>query len=147
MKAKGYDGDIPGNYDRDLGPVLFQPYAEETARRVSSWGPPDVLEVAAGSGVVTRALRDRLPADAKLTATDISEDMLAVARAKFVREEQASFEIVDACDLPYPAICSSPTDQRRYARPSGRCVRVDAIFLAYGTRKRTIHSQMCASRC
>lgn len=105
MKAKGYDGDIPGNYDRDLGPVLFQPYAEETARRVSSWGPPDVLEVAAGSGVVTRALRDRLPADAKLTATDISEDMLAVARAKFVREEQASFEMVDACDLPYPADC------------------------------------------
>jgi ubiquinone/menaquinone biosynthesis C-methylase UbiE len=103
MSAKGYDGDIPLNYDRALGPVLFQPYAEDAARRAAALGPGDVLEIAAGSGVVTRELRDRLPTAAKLTATDISADMLAVARSKMRDGEQAIFETADACALPYAA--------------------------------------------
>ncbi|BDV32516.1 class I SAM-dependent methyltransferase [Methylocystis iwaonis] len=101
MSAKGYDGDIPQNYDRGLGSVLFLPYAEEAARRIAALEPQDVLEVAAGSGVATRALRDRLPSTAKLTATDISADMLTIARSKIGDGEQVRFEIVDACALPY----------------------------------------------
>lgn len=101
MSAKGYDGDIPQNYDRGLGSVLFLPYAEEAARRIAALAPQDVLEVAAGSGVATRALRDRIPGAAKLTATDISTDMLNIARSKIGAGEQATFEIVDACALPY----------------------------------------------
>lgn len=103
MSAKGYDGDIPGHYDRGLGPVLFQPYADEAARRVAALAPDAVLEIAAGSGIVTRALRDRLPTETKLIATDMSADMLAVARSKIRPGEQAFFEIVDACALPYAA--------------------------------------------
>lgn len=101
MSAKGYDGDIPQNYDRGLGSVLFLPYAEEAARRIAARAPQDVLEVAAGSGVATRELRDRLPGAAKLTATDISKDMLNIARSKIRDGEQVIFEIVDACALPY----------------------------------------------
>lgn len=101
MSAKGYVGTIPENYDRDLGGVLFQPYAEDAARRVAAIGPRDVLEIAAGSGVVTRELRNHLPAASTLTATDISEDMLNVARTKFRDGEQVLFETVDACALPY----------------------------------------------
>ena len=102
MSGQGYDGDIPFRYDRRLGPVLFQPYAEEAARRIASLAPSHVLEVAAGSGVLTRELRSRLPISARLTATDLSEDMLAIARAKFEEGEPVSFAIVDACSLPYP---------------------------------------------
>ncbi|PWB83467.1 MAG: ubiquinone biosynthesis protein UbiE [Methylocystaceae bacterium] len=101
MSAKGYVGDVPENYDRALGAVLFLPYAEEAARRTASINPSDVLEIAAGSGVATRELRDRIPTTAQLTATDISDDMLRVARSKFHDGEQVSFEIVDACALPY----------------------------------------------
>lgn len=101
MSAKGYTGDIPQNYDRGLGPVLFLPYAEELARRVARLEPRELLEIAAGSGVATRELRDRLPASARLTATDISADMLAVARAKIREGEAVAFDIVDACSLPF----------------------------------------------
>lgn len=101
MGAKNYTGEIPLHYDRQLGPVLFQPYAEEAARRIASLKPEHVLEVAAGTGVVTRELRNRLPAGAELTATDLSEDMLALARSKFREEEGVSFAIVDGCSLPY----------------------------------------------
>lgn len=99
--VKGYVGDIPLNYDRGLGPVLFKPYAEEAARRVAQRSPRDVLEIAAGSGVATRELRDRLSGETRLTATDISAPMLDVARSKFRADEQVSFELVDALALPY----------------------------------------------
>lgn len=101
MSAKSYVGDIPINYDRGLGAVLFLPYAEEAAQRVATANPRDVLEIAAGSGVATRALLDRLASAARLTATDISEDMLNVARSKAPDDERVSFKIVDACALPH----------------------------------------------
>jgi ubiquinone/menaquinone biosynthesis C-methylase UbiE len=101
MSARDYSGDVPAIYDRELGCVMFQPYAEEAARRAAALNPADVLEIAAGSGIVTRELRNRLPAAAKLTATDISEDMLSVARAKILKGEQAACETADACALPF----------------------------------------------
>jgi ubiquinone/menaquinone biosynthesis C-methylase UbiE len=101
MTARDYSGDVPAIYDRELGCVMFQPYAEEAARRAAALNPSDVLEIAAGSGIVTRELRNRIPAAAKLTATDISEDMLSVARAKIREAEQATFETADACALPF----------------------------------------------
>jgi ubiquinone/menaquinone biosynthesis C-methylase UbiE len=61
-----------------------------------------VLETAAGTGIVTRKLRDLLPARTMLTATDLNPPMLAVARDKFGRDEKVSFEPVDAMSLPFP---------------------------------------------
>jgi SAM-dependent methyltransferase len=101
MSARNYSGDVPAIYDRELGCVMFQPYAEDAARRAAALNPADVLEIAAGSGIVTRELRNRLPAAANLTATDISADMLRVARAKIREDERATFETADACALPF----------------------------------------------
>lgn len=97
-----FAGDIPRYYDRCLGPVLFKPYAEDMARRVVLRAPRAVLELAAGTGIVTRILRDRLHRNATLTVTDLNPDMLEVAREKFEPGEQLRFEAADATDLPFP---------------------------------------------
>src|ERR1700686_3985448 len=86
--STGFSGDIPRNYDRDLGPIIFTGYAADIAQRAASGGAQSVLETAAGSGIVTRALRDALPASARLTATDLNPDMLEIARAKFRADEK-----------------------------------------------------------
>ena len=61
--ATGFVGSIPQNYDRGLGPILFSDYAEQTARLVAGYAPSRVLETGAGTGTVTRRLRDLLPAN------------------------------------------------------------------------------------
>jgi hypothetical protein len=58
-------GSVPALYDRYLGPLLFEPYAADVARRLANLGGGRVLEVAAGTGVVTRALLTALPASAR----------------------------------------------------------------------------------
>lgn len=97
----GYIGDIPVSYDRFLGPVIFDHYAADVARRAAEGAPADVLEIAAGSGVVTRRLRDALGVGASLTAIDISAPMLDVARAKFAPDDKVTFQIADAVTLPF----------------------------------------------
>ena len=96
-----YAGDVTLPYDRDLGPVLFQPYAIDIARRATQRSVRHLLEVAAGTGVVTWQLRDALPKNALLTAIDISDSMMDVARAKFLPHEQVTFQIADAVALPF----------------------------------------------
>jgi hypothetical protein len=54
-------GSIPDNYDRGLGPHVFVDYAADLAQRVASLSPSRVLELAAGAGIVTRALPDAFP--------------------------------------------------------------------------------------
>ena len=78
--AARFVGDIPAHYDRDLGPIIFSGFAADIARRTASSSPARVLETAAGTGIVTRELRDRLPVAAHLTATDLNAPMLEVAR-------------------------------------------------------------------
>lgn len=101
-KAAGFTGNIPEQYDQGLGPVIFIDYAREMARLATQHGPRSVLEIASGTGIVTRQLRDRLPADAHLTATDLNAPMLDVARSKFTDNERVGFQTADACDLPFP---------------------------------------------
>ena len=57
---KVFAGSIPQNYDRYLVPLIFESFAEDIAQRVAALSPTTVLETAAGSGVVTRALTPRL---------------------------------------------------------------------------------------
>lgn len=94
-------GDIPTHYDRSLGPVIFEDYAADIARRVAESAPTDVLETAAGTGIVTRKLRDALGPQARLTATDLNEPMLEVAKSKFSAGEQVTFRPADATALPF----------------------------------------------
>jgi SAM-dependent methyltransferase len=72
------------------------------ARRIAASGPMRVLETAAGTGIVTRYLRDLLPAEADLTATDLNPPMLAVAESKFQAGERIRFRPADATSLPFP---------------------------------------------
>jgi len=95
-------GSIPEHYDRSLGPVVFIDFAADIARRVAACGPARVLETAAGTGIVTRKLRDLLPAGTRLTATDLNPPMLDVAREKFRADESVDFRPADATTLPFP---------------------------------------------
>jgi SAM-dependent methyltransferase len=99
--AASFIGSIPQHYDQGLGPLIFVDYAADIARRVASGHPTRVLETAAGTGIVTRKLRDALSNDARLTATDLNPPMLEVARAKFRAGEQVEFQPADATALPF----------------------------------------------
>ena len=97
-----FSGNIPQNYDIGMGPIIFAGYAADIAQRIASHAPSSVLETASGTGIVTRALRDALPANTQLTATDLNVDMLEIARAKFRSSEQVAFQSADATALPFP---------------------------------------------
>jgi ubiquinone/menaquinone biosynthesis C-methylase UbiE len=100
--ATGFVGSIPENYDRGLGPIIFTDYDEHTARLVAGYAPSRVLETGAGTGIVTRRLRDLLPATTRLIATDLNPPMLDVARKKFRPDEPVEFHHADAMALPFP---------------------------------------------
>ena len=69
---KLFIGSMPALYDRHLGPFIFEPYAQDLAARVARLGPQRLLETAAGTGIVTRALARTLPATAAITARPTS---------------------------------------------------------------------------
>lgn len=100
-KTAFFGGSIPENYDQGLGPHIFTDYAAELAERVSAEDPELILELAAGTGIVTRELRNKLPVDCHIIATDLSPMMLGVAAAKFGGHESVEFEEVDAMTLPF----------------------------------------------
>jgi ubiquinone/menaquinone biosynthesis C-methylase UbiE len=101
-RAADFTGSIPAFYDHGLGPVFFTDFADDIARRVAATAPLRVLEIAAGTGIVTRRLRDILPVEAHLTATDLNPPMLEVARGKFRPDETIEFQPADATALPFP---------------------------------------------
>jgi ubiquinone/menaquinone biosynthesis C-methylase UbiE len=96
-----YIGNIPQHYDRNLGPLLFVDYAADISRRVAACSPQQVLEIAAGTGIVTRQLRNLLPVGVRLTATDLNPPMLEIARTKFLPDESVEFRQADATALPF----------------------------------------------
>jgi ubiquinone/menaquinone biosynthesis C-methylase UbiE len=100
-EAAQFVGSIPDNYDRGLGPHIFVDFAADLARRVASASPSRVLELAAGTGIVTRALREALPASIHLLATDLNPPMLEVAQKKFNVDENIAFQPADATALPF----------------------------------------------
>ncbi len=97
-----FSGAIPALYDRHLGPFLFAPYAADLADRVARLAPMRVLETAAGTGIVTRALLGALRPGATLLATDLNQPMLdhAAAQAPAGRVE---WRQADATALPFAA--------------------------------------------
>jgi len=99
--ATGFVGSIPENYNRGLGPIIVADYAEHTARLVAGYAPSRVLETGAGTGIVTRRLRDLLPTTTRLIATDLNPPMLDVARKKFRSDEPIEFQHADAMALPF----------------------------------------------
>lgn len=97
---KTFSGYIPKLYESYMVPLLFAPYAADIAARVAKRSPKRVLEIAAGTGVVTRALASTLPKDTTIVATDLNQPMLdhaaALGTARPVEWRQA-----DAMELPF----------------------------------------------
>ena len=97
---KVFGGSISELYDTCLVPLIFEPYALDIASRLASRHPKRVLEVAAGTGVVTRAIVAALPSDAAIFATDLSQAMLD--RAAFIGTDRPiEWRQADAMQLPY----------------------------------------------
>jgi len=126
---------MPGIYDRLLGPTLFQPFAVDLARRVATFAPGRVLELAAGTGRVTAELVRELP-DAEVVATDLNP---AMVEHGMLHVPGAHWQQADAQSLPFPdrtvdlVACqfgvmffpdkpAAFAETRRVLRPGGRAV-------------------------
>jgi SAM-dependent methyltransferase len=71
-----FSGSVPELYDRFLVPLIFKAYADDLVARLDDLDVSSVLEVAAGSGVVTRAMAAGLSPSVALTATDLNQPMI-----------------------------------------------------------------------
>ena len=135
---KVFSGSIPQLYETLMVPMIFAPYARDLAARIKTLAPRHVLETAAGTGVVTRALAMQLPDDVSITATDLNEPMLAQAQSALpgarvtwrqadalaLPFEAASFGVV-ACQFGamfFPDRIKGYAEARRVLKPGGRFV-------------------------
>jgi SAM-dependent methyltransferase len=94
-------GGIPESYDAGLGPNIFEGYASDVAAKVAKLKPSSVLELAAGTGILSRSLRSALPDDAELVITDLNAPMLDVAATKFHTAQRVRLQQADAMALPF----------------------------------------------
>lgn len=107
----GFTGSIPEIYDTHLVPLIFEDFATDLALRIAARAPLAVLETAAGSGVVTRALAPRLGPSARYEVTDLNQPMLDRARARQPADARIGWRTADAQALPFPdssfdAVCN-----------------------------------------
>lgn len=93
-------GDTATHYDHFFGTLFFEPYAIEVAKRIDPSSIEVALEIAAGTGRVTRHIRERIPTTAKLIASDLSEEMLGEARKK-LNHLAIEWQNIDAQQLPF----------------------------------------------
>ncbi len=137
--ASRFVGSIPQTYDSGLGPVIFEDYAADLAERAARAGATSVLELAAGTGIVSRRLRDRLSPAARLVATDLNPPMLELAARKFRPDEAIEFKPADAMQLPFAdasfdlVVCQFGVmffpDKRASFREAGRVLRGGGRYL------------------
>lgn len=100
---KKFSGSIPEIYDTYLVPLIFEAYAEDMAARVASGASSQILETAAGSGVVTRALASKLGDGARYVVTDLNQPMLDHAAGRQGKDDRLSWQQADALELPFDA--------------------------------------------
>lgn len=132
---KVFAGSVPALYERYLGPMIFEPYAQDLAKRLARLAPKRILETAAGTGIVTRAIARALPADSEILATDLNQAMLDRANesttarnvayrqadAQSLTFEEGSFDAV-VCQFGVMFFPDRPTAfaaARRVLRPGG----------------------------
>ena len=97
---ESFAGSIPELYDKLLVPLIFEPYALDLARRVKDTAVSKVLEIACGTGVVTRAMAAALDASVDIVATDVSPGMLDHA-ASTCAAPNVTWQAADALALPF----------------------------------------------
>jgi len=135
---KVFAGSIPRLYEDYFVPLIFAPYADDLAARVAARSPSRVLEMAAGTGVVTRALVARLPESATIVATDLNPGMIETAK-QVGTSRPVQWQQADAMQLPFAdgefdvVVCqfgvmffpdkgSAFAEARRVLRPGGAFV-------------------------
>ena len=136
---KEFTGSIPEFYDTFLVPLIFECYADDLAKRTALLSPSAVLETAAGSGVVPRALAPRLGPEARYVVTDLNQPMLDHAANKQGTDDRLDWRQADALDLPFddgtfdavlcqfgvmffPDRISGYSEARRVLRPGGHYI-------------------------
>ncbi len=97
---KVFAGSVPETYQKYLVPLIFEPYAADLALRLSSRDVKDVLEIASGTGVVTRALAASMPQSVAIIATDLNQAMLDQA-ARLPIARPVTWRQADAMQLPF----------------------------------------------
>jgi ubiquinone/menaquinone biosynthesis C-methylase UbiE len=134
-----FAGSIPKFYDTFMVPLIFEAYAVDLAALVAAASPGAVLETAAGSGVVTRALAPRLSAGARYVVTDLNQPMLGYAASRQGPDSRIEWKQADALHLPFEAasfdvVCcqfgamffpdrvAGYAEARRMLRPGGRFI-------------------------
>jgi ubiquinone/menaquinone biosynthesis C-methylase UbiE len=95
-----FKGAGPANYEKYSGESVLEPYAIDLRDRIRNQSVRNVLELACGTGRVTRHLATLIPAYGTLTATDISDDMMKVAKT-IVTDPRVRWQIADAQELPF----------------------------------------------
>ncbi|CAN7665464.1 methyltransferase domain-containing protein [Trinickia sp. LjRoot230] len=138
-RDKVFAGSIPKSYDTLMVPLIFEAYAADMAELVAASLPDSVLETAAGSGVLTRALAPKLRAGARYVVTDLSQHMLDYAATRQGADSRIEWRQADALDLPFEdgsfdVVCCQfgamffpnrvvgYAEARRMLRPGGRFV-------------------------
>jgi len=101
---KKFAGNVPEIYERTMVPLIFEPYALDMADRIAELKPKRVLEIAAGTGAVTRELALQLSSDCEITATDLNEPMLEVAQRRGTARA-VTWKRADALQLPFDDQC------------------------------------------
>jgi ubiquinone/menaquinone biosynthesis C-methylase UbiE len=136
---KLFAGSIPEIYDRFLVPLIFESYALDLAERLAKTDPRNVLETAAGTGVLTRAIASRLPGYVRVIATDLNQPMLHHATVRQSHDGRIEWRQADALTLPFedqsfdvvtcqfgamffPDKVAGYREARRVLRPGGRFV-------------------------
>ena len=97
---KVFAGSIPKLYDTFLVPLIFEPYAADLASRIASRSLSRVLEIAAGTGIVTRHMASVLPESVSIVATDLNQSMLDRASEVGTRRP-VEWRQADAMQLPF----------------------------------------------
>jgi ubiquinone/menaquinone biosynthesis C-methylase UbiE len=98
-KIAAFAGSVPANYEKYLGPFLFEPYALDLISRLQDKKYNDILEIACGTGRVTKHLAAAVKHDT-LTATDLNPDMISTAKEK-VHDKSIKWISADAMQLPF----------------------------------------------
>jgi ubiquinone/menaquinone biosynthesis C-methylase UbiE len=96
-----FAGSVPGLYDEYLVPLIFEPYAADITKRLSTLPLSRILEVACGTGVVTRAMLSGLPRSVQIVATDFNQAMLDYAAGRDEKRD-VQWQKADAMALPFP---------------------------------------------
>ena len=132
-------GKIPEQYDLYLAPLLFNPYADDLAARLAVSDDMQVLEVACGTGIVTRRLVARLGGRGSVVATDLNEAMFAHARTRLPGRGDAQYRTADGTSLPFESrafdavVCQFGivffSDKAAGAREAHRVLKPGGVYL------------------